>query len=217
MMLYWRNLLNSPYMDSHSYSISVCYCLKEQASHKQLSQQMPMRILLLFQNHSQGFFGNSLQFLPWRQVDFLLLASYSVTEGAKVSEGYHWAEIEVRSTDPFILFSSMGHTLFVHCKFLVAIHWILIQCPKDFLKNNPKRTEPELPVMSLTFLSLQVESMLIKVKITRPRISIAQNMIFLKITNLSFHINLIIFILCECFNNKLKLTMRLLFSFLVNN
>lgn len=133
---------------------------KEQASHKPSSWQMPMRIMLLFLSHSQGFFRNS-EFLPWRPrlifCFWLLILSLNRRRHKKVT-----TELKLMSEpltllhEPFIWFPGMGHILFVHCKILVSFHWIPIQYFKSISQGLPRKTctkEQNLNCQSWTYLS----------------------------------------------------------------
>lgn len=153
---------------------------KGKASHKQSSQWMPMRIMLLFLSHSQGFFRNS-EFLPWRLrlifCFWLLILSLNRRRHKKVT-----TELKLKSEpltllhEPFILFPEMGHILFVHCKILVSFHWIPIQYFKSISQGLPRKTYPEeqnLNCQSWTYLSyLCLWSFLNKVAKAWSRISI---------------------------------------------
>lgn len=159
-MFYWLHLLNSPlcefiqsfpFSDEYPcskkslnlYFFSFCCWLKE-ASHKQSGRKLPMRIMSLFQSYSQSFFGNS-ELLPCRLrlifCFWLLILSLNRRRHQKVT-----TKLKLKSSpltpwhEPFILFSGMDHILFVHCKFLVSIHWIPIQYFKSVSQGLPRKT-----------------------------------------------------------------------------
>lgn len=130
-MFYWLHLLNSPLSElssiisilwwisllkkipSHIQFLSVTALKKEQASYKQSSWQMPLRIMLLFLSHSQGFFGSSLSFCPEDVLIFcfwLLILSLKGRKHQKVT-----TELKLKSEpltllqELFIFFSGIGH------------------------------------------------------------------------------------------------------------
>lgn len=132
-----------------------------------------------------GLLWKNPEFLPCRLrlvfCFWLLILSLKGRRHQKVT-----TELKLKSDpltllhEPLILFSVMGHTLFVHGKFWVSIHWILIKYFKSVSqglprKNKFKRTDFELPVMNLCVYSLQTESMLRIFKITQSRISVVKS------------------------------------------
>lgn len=153
------HLLNSPLCELKFFSIlwfqfqfhslSLCCCLKkkEQANHKQSSWRMPMRIMLLFLSHSQGFFGNSLSFCPG-DLGWFSASDYSschFIEGIRMLPlSWNWSQ----SHWPYctnLSFCSLGWVISYlsivkfQCLLTEFLFSILNQFPKGFLGKQAQK------------------------------------------------------------------------------